>query len=279
MEVVTHTIEYNRPDVFYLYPFFDAHLGSTECSEKSLVHKVKECASLGRFGLAVGGGDWLDCITKRDPRFNSNGLADWVEKGNIVNSQRRRAKEIFSPLAEQKQLIQIGTGNHEEEIHSRHDDDVIREICDHDLHVPYGGYQSFVVLKFIRAGMHNHNLIIHSWHGAGAAQSEGARVLRLMRLVNEIQADIYLMGHLHAMTSYTLERLFLTLGKIRSVKLSATICGAWIKTYNQPDENKIQDPTYGEKKGYKPAYIGCPIIRITPDLYGDPHGGEVVIES
>jgi len=278
MEVIEKKIFYNRPDTFYLYPFFDAHLGAIESSEKYLIAKVKECANRGKFGIALGGGDWHDCITSKDFRWRTNGLADWVEKRNIVDSQRRRSKEIFKPLTEEGQLIGIGTGNHEEEIHKRHDDDIIRNLC-RDMKVPYAGYQTFYILKFIRARKQTHEIVIHSWHGSGSAQSEGARLMRLTRLVNEIEADIYLMGHLHAMTSHTPDRLVYRNGRVRSVKLAATICGSWLKTYNQPDPGEIQDPTYGEEKGYKPSRIGMPVIRITPDNYNNPYENEVVIES
>lgn len=261
-----------------LYPFFDPHLGAAESAEKQLEKKVEECANRGRLGIAVGGGDWMDSITSKDKRWSNNGLADWVEKTNIVDSQRRRAKEVFKPLKEEGQILGIGTGNHEEEIHRRHDDDVIRNLC-RDFDVPYLGYQCFIELKFQRAGKTTHSLLIHSWHGSGAAQSEGARLMRLMRLVNDIQADIYLMGHLHAMLSYTPDRLICRNGKVRSIKLAATICGSWLKTYNQPHEGETQDPTYGEEKGYKPSRIGMPIIRITPDNYNNPYEQEFVIES
>jgi len=278
LEVIIHEINYSRPDSFFLYPFFDPHLGVKESSEKALSRKVIECANRGKYGLAIGGGDWLDCVTSKDWRWKTNGIAPWVEKSNIVDSQRRHANEIFSPLVEQGQLICIGTGNHEEEIHKRHDDDVIRNLC-RDMNVPYSGYQTFIVLKFIRAGKTTHSLIVHSWHGAGSAQSEGARLMRLVRLVNDIEADIYLMGHLHAMTSHTPDRLVCRDGRVRSVKLAATICGSWLKTYNQADPGEIQDPTYGEEKGYKPSRIGMPIIRITPDYYNNPYENECVIES
>ena len=243
-----------------------------------MILKVKECVNYGKFGLAIGGGDWHDCITSKDWRWSNNGLADWVEKTNIVDSQRRRSYEIFKPLLEDKQLICIGTGNHEEEIHKRHDDDITRNLC-RDMNVPYSGYQAFIILKFIRGGKMTHSLVIHSWHGSGAAQSEGARLMRLVRLVNDIQADIYLMGHLHAKTSHTPDRLVVKNGRVRSVRLAATICGSWIKTYNQADPGEIQDPTYGEEKGYKPSTIGCPLIRITPDNYDNPYEQEFVIES
>jgi len=277
MEVIEKIIEYSRPDVFSLYPFFDPHLGARESDEKTLTKKVEECAGLGRLGLALGGGDWADCITKHDKRFSMNGLADWVAKSDIVESQEIRAKEIFKPI-DKEQWLGIGTGNHEETIHFFHDSDVIRHIC-RDMEVPYAGYQTFYILHFRRSGKFTHNIKIHSWHGAGAAQTEGARLMRLMRLVNEIEADIYLMGHLHAITTHTPDRLRFVNGRVRSIRLAAAICGSWLKTYNQPDEGEILDPTYGEQKGYKPSRIGCPIIKIYPENYNAPYEPQFEIIS
>lgn len=278
MEVIIKEIEYKRPDVFSLYPFFDPHLGAAESAESALSRKVEECANLGRKGLALGGGDWHDCITHNDRRFSMNGLADWVERSNIVDSQRRRSQEIFSPITKQGQWLGIGTGNHEEAIHAFHDDDIIRNLC-RDMNVPYAGYQTFYILNFRRAGKFTHRVKIHSWHGAGAAQTEGARLARLTRLVNDIEADIYLMGHLHTITTYTPDRLTVQNGRVRSIRLAAAICGSWLKTYAQPKGNQILDPTYGEKAGYRPSRIGMPIIKIYPNNYNDPHADQFEVIS
>jgi hypothetical protein len=223
-------------------------------------------------------GDWCDSITKNDKRFRMNGLADWVEKSNIIESQRKRSVSIFRPLVEQGQLISVGTGNHEETIHSVQDNDITRNICS-DLGVPYAGYQAYIVLKFVRAGKTSHSVVIHAWHGSGAAQTEGARLGRLVRLVNDIQADIYLMGHLHAMTSHTPDRLIYHNGKVKSIRLAATLTGSWLKTYNQPGKDEKLDPTYGEEKGFRPSRIGCPKIRITPENYNNPYESEFEVIS
>lgn len=205
------------------------------------------------------------CILKNDPRFDMDGLAPWVKKGNIVESQRKRVVNALKPLAEEGKIIALGTGNHEEDIHLRHQFDMTRNICA-DLGVPYAGYQCFVVLLFKRRGSNeSHQFIWHSWHGAGAAQTEGARVMRLVRLVNDIQAHIYTMGHLHAMTSHTPDRLIYSRGRVKSIRLVATITGSWLKTYNQPKEGEELNASYGERKGYKPSRIGCPIINIRPE--------------
>jgi len=272
MQVIEKTIEYKRSDTFHFYPLGDIHMGSIDCSENDFNRKVLECATRHN-SFALGMGDYADCILKNDPRFDMEGLAPWVKKGNIVESQRRRVVSALKPLADKGKIIALGTGNHEEEIHIRHQFDITRNICS-DLDVPYAGYQCFVVLIFRRKGStESHQFIWHSWHGSGSAQTEGARLMRLVRLVNDIQAHIYTMGHLHAMTSHTPDRLIYSRGRVKSVRLVATITGSWLKTYNQPKQGQELNPSYGEKKGYKPSRIGCPIINIKPD------SEEITIES
>ena len=67
------------------------------------------------------------------------------------------------------------------------------------------------------------------------------------------------------MTQHTPDRLLCTRGRVKSIKLAATITGSWVKTYMQPRLNEELSPHYGEMKGYKPSRIGCPIINIRPD--------------
>ena len=265
MEVIQVTIPYRRPDIFHFYPFGDIHGGSTECVEDDIKKKIAECANR-KNAYAIGMGDYNDCITKNDKRFNIDGLAPWVEKSNIVESQRIWTKDLFSPLAKEGKLLCLGTGNHEETIHMAHDNDIARNICK-DLGVPYAGYAYFLVITFQRCKQSAYNrYVFHCWHGSGAAQTEGARLMRLSRLVNDIQADVYLMGHLHAITIHTPDRLICNkVGKIKSEVLIAAITGSWLKTYPQPHKDEQLSPTYGEKKGYKPSRIGCPVISIEPD--------------
>lgn len=213
-------------------------------------------------------GDYADSITKDDKRFDIIGLASWVEKDNIVESQRKWLRELFEPI--KKQCVCLLTGNHEETIHASHQNDLVRNLCS-DLDVPYGGYHCFVPMQFYRGDADNGTagskwtFTIHAWHGAGAAQTEGSRVQRLMRLVNDVVADLYLMGHLHCMTVYTTDRLRCERLRVKSQKVIAATTGAWLKTYNQPDEGQKLSPSYGERAGYKPACIGSPIIRIEPE--------------
>lgn len=255
MQVIEHQIEYTRPDTFYIRPIGDIHIGSLHCAENDV---AEELSNTKKNNFIIGMGDYFDAILKNDKRFDMEGLAPWVEKGNILESQRKRLKALFEPY--KSNILCMLTGNHEETIHLHHQDDVTRNLCD-DLGVTYAGYSCYLILKFKRKNSGEvHQYIIHAWHGSGAAQTDGARLNRLTRLVNDIQADIYLMGHLHAMTQHTPDRLMYRNGKIKSIKLAATITGSWLKAYtmNQP-------ASYAERQGYKPSRIGCPVIQICPD--------------
>ncbi len=220
--------------------------------------------------MVIGMGDYCDSILANDKRFDIGGLSSWLEKDNIIESQRSKAKELFSPVKDKIKCLL--TGNHEETIHLRYQNNITRNLCD-DLGVRYGGYSCFLSLSFTKSNGHTRNYIIHAWHGSGAAQSEGARLMRLMSLVNEIQAHIYLMGHLHAMTQHTPDRLLCVRGKIKSIKLAATLTGSWLKAYTQPKNGERLSPSYAEMKGYKPARLGSPCIVIRPD------NDEFIIES
>ena len=89
--------------------------------------------------------------------------------------------------------------------------------------------------------------------------------MRLMRLVNDFQANIYTMGHLHAITTYSPSRISYSRGRLKSNKLVACMTGSWLTAYTQPHSDEQLNASYAEKKGYKPNNLGCPIIHIEPD--------------
>jgi len=257
MQLIDKAIEYGRPDTFYIYPIGDIHAGSIHCAEHKIRDKVEEIRQQ-RNAYWIGMGDYADSITQKDRRWNTQEIANWVERDNIAETERQFVSNLLKPIA--KKCICLLTGNHEETIHKELQYNLTGNVCK-DLDVPYGGYSSFIRLLFKRKGStESHIVKVHAWHGAGAAQTEGARLMRLMRLVNEMEADVYLMGHLHAMTQHQPDRLAIRGNKIKSVPLIAAITGSWLTTYTQN-----APPSYAEMLGFKPSRIGCPCILITPD--------------
>lgn len=215
-----------------------------------------------RQGLWIGMGDYCDAITRTDKRWDQYGIAPWVVRDNIIESQRNWVVDLFKPIA--SKCIGLLTGNHEEAIHRWHDNNITWNLCN-DLGVPYLAYQAYVLLNFKRLDGSTREYKIHAWHGAGAAQTDGARQMRLTRLVNEFTAHIYLMGHLHAMNLHVADRIDCINGRLKSQKIEATITGSWVKAYTQPMKDVPTSIAYPEMFGHKPARIGCPILHFRPD--------------
>jgi len=274
MEYTKKEINIHRPDTFLLFPIGDIHAGSIHCAELEIKSKVEEIKKT-KNALWLGMGDYADCITTNDKRWSAYGLSNWVDHDDIIDSQRRWLVNLFNPIKDK--CLGLLTGNHEETIHDRHQDAITRHLCE-DLGVPFLSYSCFVDLVFNR-GSTKYTVQIHAFHGAGAAQSDGGKLMRLMRLVNDIQADIYLMGHLHDIIVKSPHRLRCVNGHVKSVPLVAAITGSWLRAYTQPKKGEQIGISYSEKKGYVPNRIGCPVVKITPDVEYKPTKEMVTVEA
>ncbi|MFA5037998.1 MAG: hypothetical protein WC479_12580 [Candidatus Izemoplasmatales bacterium] len=256
IEVIERTIQIGCGSSISIYPLGDVHIGAIHCDEDAFEKQV-DVIRRTKNAYWVGMGDMADCITDGDKRFDSCSIAPWVVKDDIIESQRKRLVGILAPIKE-KCLCYL-TGNHEESIRRYHRDDITKHIVD-DLGVPYGSYAAFIQLHMTRPSSNErHMYTIHAWHGAGGAQTNGARVQRLMRLVMANEADIYFMGHLHSIESLPPAKLGVRNGRIKGVPMVATTTGSWLKTYMQG-----APISYGECKGYMPSTVGCPIVTIHP---------------
>ena len=257
MQVIEKVIEYTRPDDFKILALGDIHAGVVHCAEADIRQKVEQIAK-ERNSFWIGMGDYADCIVPDDRRWESGIIAPWVKENNIVSSEKKWLKSLFNPINHKGLALLMG--NHEDTIRKILHVDLLDDLCE-ELGIPYGGYSCFIRLLFRRKNSNDsHAYTIHAWHGAGSAQTEGARLMRLKRLVKEMEADIYLMGHLHAITHDITDRLCVRNKKIKVVPQVATITGSWLKTYCQD-----VPPSYGEKAGFKPSHLGCPCIIINPD--------------
>ena len=257
MELIERTLEYGRKDTFTIYPLGDSHLGQVQAAEDSLKEKIEEIRTT-KNAYWLGMGDLVDCILPHDKRWDLGLVAPWVEKQNIAESERQRAKEIFMPIA--GKCLGLLDGNHEYNLKLYSHYDMTHNLCN-DLKAPYAGYQCFLILTFKRKGSNESHVIkIHAWHGAGAAQTEGAQLLRLKRLVKEFDASVYFMGHLHSITHDITDRLAVVNHRIKQRPQIATITGSWLKGYQLK-----MNASYIERYGYRPSHLGCPRIKIIPD--------------
>lgn len=205
-------------------------------------------------------GDYCDFITKNDKRYDTSGLAPWVKKEDVVDSQRKWVVDVLKPIA--SKCVGLLEGNHCVSIRLAHQDDVYSHICE-DLGVTPLGYSCFLDLIFNRKGAQGTTQFRgRLTHGAGCPQTDGAIANRLKKALRDFEADFYATGHHHVIKAdssspiLTVNRSGRIISKIRC----AAVTGCWFKTFEQG-----QRASYGERFDYSPTPIGCPVFIFEPD--------------
>jgi len=260
MEYREYSIIYkSRKDQFTIYPIGDIHAGTVHCAESEIKKLVK---AIGEDPLAlwIGMGDYGDLITPHDPRWDIEVISPWVERSNVAESQRVWLRNLLKPIA--PKCIGLLGGNHEDSIRRYNAQDIHLDLC-RDLSVPYLGYSCFIrfLFKRVRAEGEVHSFVGVFQHGSGAAQTEGGKIMRLKKLMDSFDADIYAMGHLHDIVTDSLAQLYPDQsGKIKQKIRVGAITGSWMRTYSQGLR-----PNYAEMRGYYPTMIGCPRFLVSPD--------------
>ncbi len=266
MEAIEYRVFYkSRSNTFKLYPLGDIHAGIKHCREKAIKAKVKEIQE-DPLAFWIGMGDYGEFITPADPRWDIGVVADWVEKTNVAESQRKWIVKLFEPIKDK--CVGLLCGNHEDSIRLHNCQDVQLDIC-RDLGVKNLGASCFVRFVFSRNKDMKHDstmFIGYFKHGSGGPQTDGGKMMALKRGLMGFDADIYAMAHLHDIKVDSQPRLHLSENlKIRQKIKVAAITGSWFLTYMQGEQ-----ASYGEKRGFMPTPIGCPIFLIHPNSL-DPH--------
>jgi len=228
--------------------------------EDEIREKIKEIRENPK-AIWVGMGDYSECITPRDPRWDPalECIPDWVEQDNIAECQKKKVVSLFEPIKDK--CVGLLCGNHEESIRRYNHDNIQKNICE-ALGVPNLGYSCFVHFIFRRKNSTEGHLIKgHFTHGTGFARTEGGRVNYLVRTMSAFDANIYGYGHTHGMQLYSPEILGTTDNmKIKAKGKIGALTGCWFSTYTQGVV-----ASYGEVKVYAPTRIGCPVFIISPN--------------
>ncbi len=242
----------------------DLHLGSIACEEDRLRRNIEVIASNPRARVLLGG-DMLEAITKNDKRFQSDGLADWIPRRDIdwiLDVQVDYAYEMFRPIKDQ---ITGGIlGNHEHKaIHCG--SNVHRRLCG-ALAIRELPYSAFIRIKYNR-GTIRHSQDVYLHHGYGGGRKSGNKINKLHDLGDFIDADIYIMGHVHdkcwapakpkLMPHSTQEKV---VEKVRRYALA----GTYLRTYADGASG------YGERLAFAPTPLGSVYWRTYPDR-GNKH--------
>jgi hypothetical protein len=203
-------------------------------------------------------GDYMECITPKDPRWDGSGIAEWVHDDNIAYDQTNRFCEMVESI--KGKCIGLLEGNHEDAIKKHNHDNVQRIICE-KLKLTNLGYSCFVKFVFTRTKTESKSFIGYFTHGSGCAVTAGAKLIRLQRTMDNFDADIVAHAHVHDILTY--KKPYLMLNNQMRIKHRvkvAAMTGCYFRTYTQGDSS-----SYGEIKGYPPTTLGSPTFSIIPD--------------
>lgn len=259
-------------DVYRIYFIGDDHIGHPGGSEKRL-DKIVGVIADDPFAYWVGMGDHIHAIQKKDRRFDSAILPDWILDGkpdvvrsrlaDLISVQVEKYVELVSPIAHK--CLGILQGNHEYAVQKNDERGVHKEIVDklrvagyfppeHDLSL---GYSGWLLLKFCRSvsngkrnGVSTFRVLTH--HGASIAESK----LREFTLTSD--ADIVTWGHSH--------KLDVSPYRVRAIDNSGNLSdyikwSAWTGTFQDDVVPGVE--TWGEQKGHL-APMGCVRFTIRP---------------
>ena len=260
---------------FSIYDVADIHLLNRGVSKSHLYKDIEKIKS-DPFALFFIGGDYADWIFPGDKRFDPEAFD---EEMKVVDLTCLGAKvteimvDLFSSIG--GKCLGMLMGNHEFKAMSRNSQTFVhQEICDR-LNIPNMRFSGFCDVYFVyRSNVSSvkvtssveppasftAKLRVFIHHGMGAANTAGGKINKLKSLVDMVDADLVMMGHVHEQFAKAFLRLCPNhnCSEIGQRATMGLITGSYLRTY-APDFTG-----YGEMKGYSPTTMGATRARYIP---------------
>ena len=229
-----------------IVPFGDMHYGSPNFN-KQMFMKNLEWAYKNKNVYIIGMGDWLESSTR-----HSVGAGVYEQK-ETVHEQMDTIIKLFKPFADEGRLLGITNGNHEDRIYDTSGFDVSRVMAE-ILGVKYFHNGGFFKLRIEDLEGNYKNYHIYATHGSSSATLPYTKIKGCLKIANFIDADIYLMGHVHDEQVHTQE--FMSIdnrsGMIVSNNKYFVLTGHYLDWKD----------SYAQKKNMIPSKQGTPKIKL-----------------
>jgi predicted phosphodiesterase len=259
MQILRKDIVCGKSAKIRIVPIGDIHYGTKNCEVEKL-KKLIEWVKNQKDTYVILMGDLCDYINLNDKRFDFSNL-DPAIAGRIDDLTRVQADEVIKMLKPISHKI-LGSieGNHEQVIHQRYHDNIQAYVCQ-KLKIKDLGATCFIKLHFTRRGSQERRRVtIYATHGHGSGRMIGGKVNNLVRLAMGIEADVYLMGHVHDLfgTSTIVISPAHTGEHIIQKKRVFGYTGTFYQSYKKDTDS------YSERKGYAPNKVGVLKVSIIP---------------
>lgn len=270
----------SRSDWLTLWNLSDIHYGSKACALDTLKADI-ETIRRDPHAFWVGGGDYAEYISHRDRRFDAETITETLQIADLGRLGRvltERIRDVFLPI--RHKCLGLVYGNHEAVYQRENEQRELHGWLCTELGVANLGYSALMDVVFVRhpkskapalvpvrpvvgtaGGFSGETFRLFITHGAGASCTPGGKLNRLIQYMNQFEADIFMVGHVHDQKGQRMVKIGAS-GECTRIEASeriGVISGSYLKTYAQGVT------TYGEMKGYAPVPLGASFIRIRPE--------------
>lgn len=267
MEAIYHQFNVPRGKSIIIDFLGDIHRGAKN-HDKKLVQRKVDLIANNPTRHWVGTGDYIDAIVFTDAKRFDITTIEVGERVNFLQSLvQRQCDEIIKLFAPIKhKCLGLLEGNHEDVIRKRSGVfDPMYYLCK-ELGVKSLGYDAIINVSLQRpggsfAGRQGSVFSIYAHHGHGGGRNMGSKVNRLMNLAGVIEADCYVMGHVHDKVITESDKLYVTRNKgncqVRVKKLHYMLTGSFLHTYQQGNVG------YAERAAFPNTSLGSPWLKLT----------------
>jgi len=264
MKTQLFVIDYaSRSDWFTFYFFGDKHNGTIFCHTtgiNKITREIKQDPHAYYFEM----GDPCEFIAPDDPRFEKHAIAPWINKDRIILSQAEYEINQSRPISHK--CIGRHRGNHEGKYSLRYQQDIHAYICEKlkvtDLTV--SAFTRIVFRRSLAGSTQSWQFDVvtkHPWKGC--LQTPGSRANKITKNLNNFDADVIAIGHYHDIQWKQKPKAIRLDNRLRTKSDVQYGCmtGCWFKGYQEGDVS-----SYVEEADYDPTVIGCPFVRVKPDM-------------
>lgn len=173
--------------------------------------------------------------------------------------QLKQCVNLFEPI--KNKIFCILHGNHENRVYKSDGIDITALMAD-QLGIRER-YSPTTALLFIRFGRHgsadkHHGrkiaYTVYATHGSGGGRKEGGKINRLADLAQIVDADVYIMGHVHQPASFRT-------GYYRTSMANSSV--SYVEKLFVNSAAALNYGGYGATQGFKPAAKTNPIIYLS----------------
>lgn len=273
VRIVTYGKEYAE---FSIYDVADIHLLNRGVSKTHLMRDIERIDE-DMYSLFFIGGDYADWIFPGDKRFDPMAfnedmrVNDLSELGALVADM---VIQYFKPI--KRKCLGMLIGNHEFTAMNHNSQMFVHEYICNRLRVPNMRFSGFTDVYFVhekgfKGGCkmsysslppkkYTARLRVFIHHGMGAANTAGGKINKLKALVDMVDADLVMMGHVHEQFAKPFLKLVpnCDCSEIGQKVTMGLITGSYLKTYAPGFTG------YGEIKGYSATTLGATRARYIP---------------